>query len=151
MNHTATTGVTVRQRWAAIAQGMQQDMAACAGLRGLLRSQFHAALRHDAAAMEQVALQITAQVQQLDSTRLLRGEHARALLPAGAPLSMAALFAQLQPPLQQQLQSLWSQLEALVQECKALNVRNCGLIMEQADVMRTVIAGSSQPEIYVPL
>ena len=41
-------------------------------------------------------------------------------------------------------------LQARVQECKACNLRNCQLIMEQAEVMRGVIAGSSQPDIYVP-
>lgn len=149
MNSAAA--VPERQRWAAIARGMQQDLVAYTALRALLHTQFHAALRHDATAMEQVALQITAQVQQLDGARHQRSQHVQALLPAGAPLSMAALFARLQPPLQQQLQTLWEQLQAQVQECKAHNVRNCGLIMEQAEVMRTVIAGQSQPEIYAPL
>ena len=67
------------------------------------------------------------------------------------PISQnTALFSLLQPPLQQQLQALWAQLQARVQECKACNLRNCQLIMEQAEVMRSVIAGSSQPDIYVP-
>lgn len=150
MQSEAGSGLTERQRWADIARGMQQDLAAYAGLRDLLQTQFHAALRHDAAAMEEVARQIAAQVQQLDGTRQQRSLHARALLPAGAALSMTALFSLLQPPLQQQLQALWAQLQVRVQECKACNLRNCQLILEQAEVMRSVIAGSSQPDIYVP-
>ena len=66
MQSEAGSGLTERQRWADIARGMQQDLAAYAGLRDLLQTQFHAALRHDAAAMEEVARQIAAQVQQLD-------------------------------------------------------------------------------------
>lgn len=142
---------TARQHWAGIAQGMQQDLQAYAHLRSLLHTQFHAALRHDAPAMEQVAQQISAQVQQLEHTRQERGSHARALLPADAVLSMAAVFALVQDPLRQQLEGLWAQLEAQVQACQMLNQRNCQLIMEQAEVMRTVIAGSAQPEIYAPL
>ncbi|MBQ0132431.1 MAG: flagellar export chaperone FlgN, partial [Comamonas sp.] len=64
---------------------------------------------------------------------------------------MTALFALLQAPLQQQLRNLWRQLEALVQHCKALNVRNCQLIMEQAQTMRQVLGGGNHEEgIYGP-
>ena len=143
--------MTVRQHWAGLAQGMQQDLQAYGQLRDLLHTQFHAALRHDAPAMEQVALQITAQVQELDRTRQERSVHARALLPAGTPLSMASVFALVQAPLRSQLESMWAQLEAQVQTCQHLNQRNCQLIMEQAEVMRTVIAGSAQPDIYAPI
>ena len=83
--------------------------------------------------------------------RTLFDQHVLALLPAGAPLSMEAAFALLQAPLQQQLLGLWGQLEAQVQVCKAMNQRNCQLIMEQAEVMRAVIVGNAQPEIYAPL
>ncbi|MDI9856428.1 flagellar export chaperone FlgN [Comamonas sp. 17RB] len=147
----AVPSLSTRQRWAAIAQGMQQDMTAYAHLCELLHTQFHAALRHDAEAMQEAAVQITAQVQWLEGTRKERGQHVRALLPAGAPLSMEAAFALLQAPLQQQLLGLWGQLEAQVQVCKAMNQRNCQLIMEQAEVMRAVIVGNAQPEIYAPL
>lgn len=140
----------MQQRWAAIAQGMQQDLAAYGRLRELLEQQFHAALRHDAPAMAQVAQNITAQADALADSRQQRVSHARALLPAGAALSMSALFGLLKAPLQQQLQALWAQLETQVQSCKALNLRNCELIMEQADLMRTVIAGGAQAEIYAP-
>ena len=142
---------SVRQRWAAVAQGLQQDALLYTALRDLLQQQFHAALRHSATDMEQVALQITGVVQKLDVTRQARSDHVRALLPDGAPLSMRAALAQLQPPLQQQLGQLWAQLEAQVLHCKELNVRNCQLIMEQAELMRTVIVGNVPSDIYAPL
>lgn len=143
--------LSARQRWARIAQGMQQDLLAYTQLQALMGEQFHAALRHDAAAMQDVAQRITAQAQALEQSRQERVEHARALLPGGAPVSMTALFAQLQGPLQQQLLGLWRQLEALVQHCKNLNVRNCQLIMEQAQTMRQVLGATNENEaIYAP-
>ena len=144
-------GLSARQRWAHIALGMQQDVAAYGALQTMLGEQFHAALRHDAAAMQAVAQRITAQAQALEQSREQRVAHARALLPAGTPVTMTALFALLQAPLQQQLRNLWRQLEALVQHCKALNVRNCQLIMEQAQTMRHVLGGGNHEEgIYGP-
>lgn len=147
----ALAAMTVRQHWAALAQGMQQDVSAYADLRELLRTQFHAALRHDAAGMEEVAVSITSLVERLNHSRALRTLHAQALLPESSKLSMSALFVTLQAPLKQQLQSIWTQLEAHVQECQVLNQRNCELIMGQAELMRTVIAGHAQPDIYAPL
>ena len=145
------TAISVRQRWAQIALGMQQDTAAYQVLQQLLHTQFHAALRHDAAGMEDVAQQITQQAQQLEQARQARVAHAQALLPQGAPVSMTALFSQLPAPLQQQMTALWRKLEAQVQACKAMNLRNCELIMAQAQTMRQVIAGGAQQEdIYGP-
>lgn len=140
-----------RQHWVSLAQGMQQDIQGYQSLRDLLHEQFHAALRHDAAAMEQVALCISAQAEQLAQSTQVRRTHVSTLLPGASQLSMRAAFALLKPPLQQQMQALWERLETLVQECKAMNVRNCGLIMEQAELMHQVIAGGAPAqEIYGP-
>ena len=144
-------GWTPRQRWAHIAAGLQQDLKAYAALHTLMDAQFHAALRHDAAAMQEVAQRITAQAQALEQSTQQRVLHAQALLPVGAPVTMTALFAQLQAPLQQQFLRLWHQLETLVQHCKTRNVRNCQLIMEQAQIMRQVLGATNQDEaIYGP-
>ena len=151
MNAASDAPLSPRQHWAAIAQGLQQDQMACEALADLLQQQFHAALRHDAAAMQTLADAISAQVQAMEGSRLQRVAHAKALLPPTATVSMAALFSQLGAPLQQQFQALWDKLEASVQACKAANVRNCTLIMEQAEVMRSVIAGPEQGVIYAPL
>lgn len=147
-----TLPMTPRQHWIGIAQGLQQDLAGYQALQSLLQQQFHAALRHDAAAMEAVAQQITAQAEQLEAASRQRVLHARALMRAQEDtVSMTQLFLQLKAPLQQQLQALWDRLQQQVQECKSLNLRNCRLIMEQAELMRNVITGGMPDEdIYAP-
>lgn len=146
-----SAGLSARQHWAQIAQGMQQDLVAYGQMHTLMQEQFHAALRHDAAAMESVAERIAAQAQRLEQSGQQRVAHAQALLPAGTPVTMTAVFALLSAPLRQQLQALWRRLEAAVQQCKALNVRNCQLIMEQAQIMRQVLGASAADEgIYGP-
>ena len=145
------TALTARQHWAHIALGMQQDVASYQALQDLLHAQFHAALRHDVQAMQTVAEQITEQASQLDAARKARVEHVRALLPQGVRPSMTEAIAQLQGGLQRQLLALWQQLEAQVQACKAQNVRNCQLIMEQAQIMRQVMGvEAAQEGIYAP-
>ncbi|MGE8397898.1 MAG: flagellar export chaperone FlgN [Comamonas sp.] len=144
-------GVSVRQRWVHIAQGMQQDMAGYREMQSLMQAQFHAALRHDSVAMQDVAERIAAQAQLLEQSRQQRVTHVQALLPAGTRVSMTAAFALLQDPLRRQLAALWQQLEVAVQQCKALNVRNCQLIMEQAQIMRHVLGDTAVDEgIYGP-
>lgn len=144
-------GLSVRQRWAHIAQGMQSDMVGYRHMQSLMQTQFHAALRHDATAMQDIAERIAAQAQLLEQSSQQRVAHAKALLPTHTPVSMTAVFALLQGPLQQQLQTLWQQLEMAVQQCKALNVRNCQLIMEQAQIMRQVLGATAADEgIYGP-
>lgn len=143
--------LSVRQRLAQLAQGMQQDAGDYARLQDLLGAQFHAALRHDAVAMADVAQRIAAQAQCLEQRSRVRVQHAQALLPAGTALSMTAVFAQLPESLRQQLMTLWGHLQTQVADCKTLNMRNCQLIMAQADTMRAVIAGGVPAEdIYGP-
>lgn len=143
--------ITQRQRWAYLALGMQQDVAAYQQLQTLLNTQFHAALRHDAAGMQAIAEQITAQAQLLEASAAQRFAHVQALLPQGAALSMQALFALMKSPLKEQFAGLWAQLEAQVTACKAMNLRNCQLIMQQAETMQHVIAGGwLQEDIYAP-
>ena len=141
-----------RAHWVQIAVGMKDDLQAYQQLQELLRTQFHAALRHDAAGMAQVAQQISAQAQLLEASRVRRVAHARALLPAGATLSMTAVLALLQSPLKEQLSRLWAQLQQQVQACKAMNLQNCEIIMDQAQTMRQIVQGRSAEEgIYGPV
>lgn len=143
--------MSARQHLAQLAQGMQQDAAGYEALQTLLEAQFHAALRHDAGAMEAVALRIAEQAEQLARQSDARIEHARALLPGGQKLSMTAVFAPLPQALRHQLLGMWNALQAQVTACQALNVRNCQLIMQQAETMRAVLAGGVVTEdIYAP-
>ena len=145
--------VALRQHWAGIAQGIQQDMLSYGQLQELLQQQFHAALRHDAQAMTSLGQAIESLAQELEQRRETRVNHARAILPQSHKVSMAQLFATLQSPLREQLQKLWDALEAKVLLCQQMNVRNCQLIMEQAEVMRHVLShGVTQhdSDIYAP-
>lgn len=151
MLEAAANGLTLRQHWVSIATGMQKDLERYGELQELLRQQFHAALRHDAPAMERIAHQITAQTVLLQAARTARVQHVQALLPAGQVASMDAVLSQLKPPLQTQLRALWSRLEAQVQTCKSMNLRNGACIMEQAQLMRQVLGGGMPEEdIYAP-
>ena len=140
--------MTPRQRLAAIARGMQADIDGYAALRGLLGRQFEAALRHDTGAMRDVAEAISEQVAVLERHRSERVQHATALSGGGVPASMPELFQRVGGPARLQLSGMWSTLEAQVHDCKAQNVRNCRLIMEQGELMRRVLVG--EDSIYVP-
>ena len=145
--------LALRQHWAGIAQGIQQDTQSYAQLQDLLQQQFHAALRHDAQTMTTLGSSIEALAQTLELRREARVAHAQAILPQSPRVSMAQIFATLQPPLRTQLQKLWDALESRVLHCQQMNVRNCQLIMEQAEVMRHVLShGIAQPDsdIYAP-
>lgn len=143
--------LTVRQHWAGLAQGLQQDLKDYATLQQRLAAQYHAALRHDAGAMRQLAGEIGALADRLDQARRQRVMHVRALLPAHVPVSMPAALALLPPALQRQFTQLWQRLLALVQACKSDNLRNGQLIAEQAELMQTALLGKAHEAIYAPL
>lgn len=140
-----------RQRWLALAQGLQQDLKDYAALRQLLAQQYQAALRHDAAAMQQLAQAISSLADRLHGMREQRVGHAQALLPGQGAVSMLAVIALLQPPLRAQFEQLWQRLLELVQACKQDNLRNGQLIAEQAEIMQTAVFGKAQDLIYAPL
>lgn len=140
--------MTPRERLAQIVRGMLEDRAGYEALRTLLESQFEAAVRHDAASLERVAEAIMAQVGTLDRNRSARVEHAAALLGAGVHPSMSELMRRLSGPAALQMTGMWSELEALVSDCKARNLRNCRLIMEQEELMRRVLTG--EEGVYAP-
>jgi flagella synthesis protein FlgN len=68
------------------------------------------------------------------------------LLGAGA--AMTSTFALLNGNTRAALESGWRMLEALVSECKRLNVRNGQLMMEQQSIMQRVLRGEEQT--YAP-
>jgi flagellar biosynthesis protein FlgN len=133
--------VTPRQRLAEIVRQIQADGLGYDRLGQLLEQQFQAALRHDAVALEQLAHEISTLVGELERRRAARVEHTTALLPRGQAPSMQGLIQRLDGPLRLQVMALWSKLEEQVRECKASNLRNCRLIMEQAALMKRVLAG----------
>lgn len=143
--------LSVHQRWSAVAQGLKHDLADYAALRDLLGEQHRAALRHDAPAMQQLAERITQLAERIEHTRRERVAHVRALLPPHASVSMSVAIALLPPALRRQFDQLWQRLVVLVQACKDDNQRNGSLIVEQAELMQSVLRGARQEPIYAPV
>lgn len=127
--------------------GVHADHADYQQLRRLLGEQFDAALRHDTQALATLGERITAQVAVLDGRRRER-MRAVALLGLRAPATMEQVIALFAHNMQAAVLQLWKALEALVLECKALNGRNCRLMMEQHALMQRVLAGEA--DTYVP-
>lgn len=127
--------------------GVHADHADYQQLRQLLGEQFDAALRHDTQALTALGERITAQVAVLDQRRRER-MRAVALLGLRAPATMEQVIVLFASNTQAAVRQLWQALEALVLECKALNGRNCRLMMEQHALMQRVLAGEA--DTYVP-
>jgi len=127
-------------------RGLQADRAGYAGLRGLLEAQFQGALRHDAAALLSLAEQIGAQVAELEQRRVERGELLLRLLGRAQPPSLAALLQRLPAGPGERLAGVWTELEQQIRDCKALNQRNCTLIIEQHGLMQRLLG--QEGELY---
>ncbi|MDB5999087.1 MAG: flgN [Rhizobacter sp.] len=116
-------------------------------LRELLEQQFQAALRHQTETLSDLAERIVEEVEVLDRHRrdrvLLLGR-----LGLKLPASMQDVFAMLDEGPRVTLTAWWQGLELLVRECKALNARNCRLLMDQNATMQRVL--NQEADIYVP-
>jgi len=106
--------------------GMHEDQAGYGRLRALLEEQFQAALRQRAELLLELAPRIEALVDSL-------------LLGARGTISLSGLLARLPQPTAQLLGRAWERLEAQVRDCKALNARNCELIVEQHALMQRLL------------
>lgn len=133
--------MTRQQNLARLIRDVQADIGDYGVLRGLLDRQFHAALAHHGAELAALAEQITATVEILDKRRAHRIELLRVLTGEPRPRSLDRLLAQLPPAPRELLASCWHELEQLVRDCKAQNVCNCELIVEQNALMRRVLHG----------
>ncbi|WKB54102.1 flagellar export chaperone FlgN [Eleftheria terrae] len=134
---------------ARLLQGVRADLTDYVRLQELLESQFEAALRHETVAMQDVAERITALAAMLEARRQDRVALLEQLLAGQAqPASIDALLPQLSPQGRATLQAWWRTLEERVRHCKALNARNCRLLMDQHEIMQRVL----QPEadLYAP-
>lgn len=124
---------------AALLRDLQADRSAYAQLRELLEAQFQAALRHRAQALQESAEEILALVEQLNAHTRQRGLLLRQLLGSHGEASMGRLLQRLPASVAQTLGGLCTALQEQVNECKALNQRNCQLITEQQALMRRVM------------
>ena len=130
-----------------VISGVHTDHAGYQALRRLLDEQFDAALRHDTQALAELGTRISTQVAVLDESRRERMRQV-ALLGLRAPASMEHVIALFAQNTRDAVAQLWNALEALVVECKALNTRNCRLMMEQHAMMQRVLDGET--DTYAP-
>jgi flagella synthesis protein FlgN len=134
-----------------LAEGVQADLVGFRSLHGLLDEQFAAALRHQSAQLSELAERITALCAEAEERRKQRAALLDALAPETKPntgAQMLALFALLPVPHGAAASEAWQTLERLVEDCKALNTRNCTLMMDQYDIMQRVL--SNESETYAP-
>jgi flagella synthesis protein FlgN len=119
--------------------GMHADRRSYTLLRGLLEEQFQAALRQRADALLDLAERIGALVDGLNAQRLQRRGLVARLLGRNDGLSMQAVLQGLPKASAGVLGQAWAALEQQVRECKALNARNCELIVEQQALMQRLL------------
>lgn len=129
-------------------KGVRADVDDYRALQELLSAQFDAALRHDTAALEALALRILDLAASLDVRREERVALAREWTHGGMVVGMPALLEALPPAARVALSSWWTTLEQIVQACKAQNMRNCRLMVEQNEVMRRVL--NQEEATYAP-
>lgn len=133
--------MTRQQALAQLIRDVQADIACYGVLRQALDSQFQAALHHDSAGLSAVAQKITDLVDELERRRQLRMTLTQALTGEARPSSIDAVLTQLASAPRALLTTGWDTLESLVRECKALNTRNCELIVAQHSLMQRVLHG----------
>jgi flagella synthesis protein FlgN len=138
--------MTRQQANATLADGVRDDLDACAQILALLELQFDAAVRHQGAQLGELAAALAPALDAMDARRLQRVALVRALL--GPDATMAQLVDSLADPARAALAADWSQLEQLVIECKQATTRNSTLLAEQYSVMQRVLHGEEQ--IYAP-
>lgn len=131
--------MTRQQAAAALADGVQQDLAAAQAILALLERQFDAALRHRAGELADLAGELTPALDAMEARRQQRVTLVRALTGAGA--TMAGFIAAQAEPARAQLAAAWTELESLVVQCKAATVRNTSLLADQFSVMQRVLHG----------
>ena len=130
----------------ALLAGIADDLRAYPALQDLLEQQFHAALRHQAAQLGQVAEAISALVDTLQARRAQRVALAQRLL--GPTANMDQAFALLKNAAREKIEADWKTLETMVVECKRLSKRNSDLLLEQHTIMQRVLHGEDQ--LYAP-
>lgn len=148
---TSAPPLTRQQALLRLAKGMQADVADYGVLRDLLEAQFALALRHDTDGLAEIAGRISTLCETLGG----RHRERRQLVDlfSGPRVSpprkdvVAALIAQLPATYRAMAELMWTSLGLLVKECKALNSRNCQLMMAQHDIMQRVLGGES--DVYV--
>lgn len=131
----------------ALVAGVHADHGDYQALRRLLDAQFDAALRHDSTELQTLGGRIAEQVGVLDTRRRERMRLV-GLLGLAAPVAMEQVIGLFAQNTRDSVLQLWQALQALVAECKALNLRNCRLMMDQHALMQRVLEGEA--DTYAP-
>ncbi|KAF7599959.1 MAG: hypothetical protein CGU28_06575 [Candidatus Dactylopiibacterium carminicum] len=131
--------------------GIQSDLVDYRSLRELQEKQFEAALRHDTAALVDVASDMGMLCAELERRRrhrvaLLEQEPELARLPCEQ--QVPSLLEQLPSAPRTLAMAAWQDLGGLIRECKALNTRNCQLIVDQYEIMQRVLG--QEEATYAP-
>lgn len=128
--------------------GMRADLHDYHDLRALLEAQFEAALHHRSTEICDIGERITVLARMIERRREERVKLARRLVrePGSAPMS--AIADRLQGVPRAAFETCWRSLEAIVGECKALNLRNCRLLMDQHEIMQRVL--NAEQDTYAP-
>jgi flagella synthesis protein FlgN len=129
--------------------GMRADVHDYRRLRDLLEAQFGAALQHRTVEIGEIVERLTELTAVLEERRRERVEQA-GLLAAGSTsrVTIASVAQSLQGKSRATFDACWTALEASVQECKALNLRNCQFLMDQRDIMQRVL--NAEANTYAP-
>lgn len=131
--------MTRQQAVAALADGVDQDLAAANAIHALLERQFEAALRHQGAELAALAAELTPALDAMDARRKQRVALVRAL--NGIDATMGGFIAAQPEPARAKLAAAWTDLERLVVACKLATTRNGNLLAEQFTVMQRVLHG----------
>lgn len=131
-----------------VAGGIAADLADYGRLKTLLAEQFDAVVRHDSARVAGIGEAIAALAGVLDRRRVERVTLAGQLAGADGASAMRGVFALLPAAVRGRVEGAWAALETRVRECKALNLRNCELLMSQYEIMQRVL--DDEADTYAP-
>jgi flagella synthesis protein FlgN len=137
-----------REAFQRIFAGMRADLQDYQRLRELLEAQFAAALEHRSEEIAAIGEQISTLAEVLDGRRVERQRLAALLVPKGTRPSISAVAERLQGASRSAFDTCWKSLESAVRDCKALNMRNCRLLMDQYEIMQRVL--NAEAHTYAP-
>lgn len=124
--------------------GLRHERDGFTRMRELLQSHFEAALRHDSERVRLAAERITVLTERLDALCSQRQQLVQRLTGGATRDAHESLALRLPTKAADLLREQMRELQALVQECKRLNVRNCELIVGQQDIMARVLNDGAQ-------
>ncbi|GGY04700.1 flagellar protein FlgN [Paludibacterium paludis] len=129
--------------------GIQADLDDYRRLETLLEEQYRAALSHDASRIGEAGDAVLVLCEALDIRRRERSRLLTVLTGSGGETAMPAFFAMLPAKLAASCQAAWRALQARVEHCRSLNLRNGELMSMQQEVMLRAMHGDGA-DTYSP-